>query len=42
MHVRRSNELLILLAIRSKSDTAMEEDLQIRPYLLQMLLAGSL
>ena len=40
MHIRRSDELFILLAVRSKGNTAMEEYLQIRPYLFQMLLAG--
>ena len=40
MHVRRCDELLILLAVRSKGNAAMEEHLQVRPYLLQMLLAG--
>ena len=40
MHVRRSNELLILLAIRCKGNTTMEENLQVWPYFFQMLFAG--
>ena len=42
MHVRRSDELLILLAVRRKGDAAMEEHLQVWPHFLQMLLAGKL
>ena len=42
MHVRRSDELLILLAVRREGDAAMEEHLQVWPHFLQMLLAGKL
>ena len=36
MHVRRGNELLVLLAIRCKGHSSVEEHLQVRPNLLQM------
>ena len=39
MHTWRSDELLILLAIRSECDATMEENFQVRPYFLKMLLA---
>jgi len=39
MHVGRCDELLILLAIRRKGNAAVEEYLQVWPYLFQMFLA---
>ena len=42
VHVRLGDELLVLLPVRCEGDAAMEEHLQIGPYLLQMLLAAQL
>ena len=42
VHALLGNELFILFTIRCESNTAMEEYLQIRPYLLQMLLTTQL
>ena len=42
VHIRRGYQLLILLAIRRKGHTTMEEHLDIGPHLLQMLFARHL
>ena len=39
MHIGRGDELLILFSVRREGHTAVEEHLNIRPYLLQMRLA---
>ena len=39
MHITLGDKLLILLTVRCKGYSSMEEHLKVRPYLLQMLLA---
>ena len=40
VHMRRADEVVILVAVGRKGHTAMEEDLQIGPHLVNILFAG--